>query len=101
MTRLRKPTMAALAGLGALALLATTAVAATDSGAASVTPSVQLAHMGQGPQSGPGYGRYGIPFNAVYGPAAPEGIVLPEILTEDAVLDAVERAGGGPEMVSR
>lgn len=47
------------------------------------------------------YGRYGIPFNAVYGPAAPDGIVLPEILTEDAVLDAFERAGGGPEMVSR
>lgn len=24
--------------------------------------------------------RYGIPFNAVYGAAAPDGIVLPELL---------------------
>ncbi|PRY94624.1 suppressor for copper-sensitivity B [Hasllibacter halocynthiae] len=37
-------------------------------------------------------GRYGIPFNAVYGPAAPEGIVLPEILTTRAVEDAIEAA---------
>ncbi len=36
--------------------------------------------------------RFGIPFNAVYGPAAPEGIILPEILTQDAVLDAMARA---------
>ncbi len=39
------------------------------------------------------FGRYGIPFNAVYGPAAPEGIPLPELLNEAAVLDAIERAG--------
>lgn len=38
--------------------------------------------------------RFGIPFNAVYGPGAPEGIVLPELLTEGAVLDAIARAGG-------
>ncbi|MEM9798032.1 MAG: protein-disulfide reductase DsbD domain-containing protein [Pseudomonadota bacterium] len=38
--------------------------------------------------------RFGIPFNAVYGPGAPKGIVLPEILTEAAVLDAIARAGG-------
>jgi suppressor for copper-sensitivity B len=38
------------------------------------------------------YGRYGIPFNAVYGPGAPEGIVLPELLSRTAVLDALERA---------
>jgi suppressor for copper-sensitivity B len=38
------------------------------------------------------FGRYGIPFNAVYGPGAPDGITLPELLTEDAVLDAVEKA---------
>jgi suppressor for copper-sensitivity B len=25
------------------------------------------------------YGRYGLPFDAVYGPGAPEGIVLPEL----------------------
>ncbi|MCK0169106.1 thioredoxin family protein [Jannaschia sp. S6380] len=38
-------------------------------------------------------GRFGIPFNAVYGPGVPEGIVLPELLTEAAVLDAIKRAG--------
>lgn len=40
------------------------------------------------------YGRYGIPFNAVYGPAAPEGVVLPEILTEAAVLNSLAQAAG-------
>ncbi|WP_186201958.1 protein-disulfide reductase DsbD family protein [Jannaschia seosinensis] len=39
-------------------------------------------------------GRFGIPFNQVFGPGAPEGIVLPELLTEAAVLDALEQAGG-------
>jgi suppressor for copper-sensitivity B len=38
------------------------------------------------------HGRFGIPFNAVYGPAAPEGIVLSEILTTDTIIDALERA---------
>ncbi|MEM6490737.1 MAG: thioredoxin family protein, partial [Pseudomonadota bacterium] len=38
--------------------------------------------------------RFGIPFNVVYGPAAPEGLTLPEILTPGAVLDAIEKAGG-------
>ena len=41
------------------------------------------------------FGRYGIPFNAVYGPGAPEGIALPELLSEAAVLEAIERARGG------
>jgi suppressor for copper-sensitivity B len=41
-----------------------------------------------------GFGRYGIPFNAVYGPRAPAGIVLPELLTKKAVLDAIAAAGG-------
>ena len=40
------------------------------------------------------FGRFGIPFNAVYGPAAPGGIALPELLTEKAVLAAVARARG-------
>lgn len=40
------------------------------------------------------YGKYGIPFNIVYGPAAPEGIVLPELLTQDAVLHALSEASG-------
>jgi suppressor for copper-sensitivity B len=38
------------------------------------------------------YGRYGIPFNAVYGPGAPEGIVLPELLSRSGVLEALDRA---------
>lgn len=41
-----------------------------------------------------GYGRYGIPFNIVYGPAAPEGIPLPELLSKKAVLDAIAVAAG-------
>jgi len=40
------------------------------------------------------FGRYGIPFNAVYGPASPDGIALPELLTESAVLDAIDAASG-------
>jgi len=39
-------------------------------------------------------GRYGIPFNMVYGPLAPQGIPLGEILTTSMVLDAIRRAGG-------
>ena len=39
------------------------------------------------------FGRYGIPFDAVYGPALPRGIALPELLTEDAVMAAFGRAG--------
>lgn len=38
------------------------------------------------------FGRYGIPFNVVYGPGEPEGIPLPEILTAEAVLRALDRA---------
>ena len=39
------------------------------------------------------FGRFGIPFNAVYGPALPRGFALPELLTEEAVLRALDRAG--------
>jgi suppressor for copper-sensitivity B len=38
------------------------------------------------------HGRYGIPFNIVYGPGAPAGIVLPELLTAEAVTAALDRA---------
>ncbi|MSO84622.1 MAG: hypothetical protein EXR04_01535 [Rhodospirillales bacterium] len=41
------------------------------------------------------FGRYGIPFNVVYGPGAPEGITLPELLTSAEVLAALDRAGRG------
>lgn len=43
-----------------------------------------------------GFGRYGIPFNAVYGPGAPEGVPLAEILTADAVTTALAEARGQP-----
>jgi suppressor for copper-sensitivity B len=36
--------------------------------------------------------RYGIPFNAVYGPGAPNGIVLSEILNSSSVIEALEGA---------
>jgi suppressor for copper-sensitivity B len=38
------------------------------------------------------YGRYGIPFTIVFGPAAPQGIVLPELLTPTIVLKALDEA---------
>ena len=38
------------------------------------------------------FDRYGLPFNAVFGPGAPNGIVLPELLTQQAVLDAIDTA---------
>ena len=40
------------------------------------------------------FGRYGIPFNAVYGPGAPGGLPLPELLTERAVMEAFSVAWG-------
>ena len=41
------------------------------------------------------FGRYGIPFNVVYGPGAPEGIPLPELLSSSEVLAALDLAGRG------
>jgi suppressor for copper-sensitivity B len=43
------------------------------------------------------HGRYGIPFNIVYGPAAPEGIPLPELLSDAEVLSALDRAVAAPQ----
>jgi suppressor for copper-sensitivity B len=40
------------------------------------------------------FGRYGIPFNAVYGPGAPDGLALSEILSVDTVLAALREAAG-------
>ncbi len=39
------------------------------------------------------HGRYGIPFNVVYGPGRPDGVVLPELLTVAAMVEAIETAG--------
>jgi suppressor for copper-sensitivity B len=41
-----------------------------------------------------GFGRYGIPFDAVYGPGRPQGEALPELLTPDLVVAAIARARG-------
>jgi suppressor for copper-sensitivity B len=38
------------------------------------------------------FGRYGIPFNVVYGPGAPDGVPLPELLSPEPVLKALDRA---------
>jgi suppressor for copper-sensitivity B len=40
------------------------------------------------------FGRYGIPFNAVYGPGAPDGIALPELLSKSGVVETIDRAAG-------
>lgn len=47
------------------------------------------------------FGRYGIPFNVVYGPGAEKGIALPELLSESDVLGAVEIAAQGSVLARR
>ena len=42
------------------------------------------------------HNRFGIPFNIVYGPAMPDGYLLPELLTSAAVLEALELVTGPP-----
>ncbi|WP_414932906.1 protein-disulfide reductase DsbD family protein [Vibrio europaeus] len=39
-------------------------------------------------------GRFGVPFNIVYGPNAPQGIPLPVILTDESVTQALKQASG-------
>ena len=41
------------------------------------------------------FGRYAIPFDAVYGPGLPDGAPLSELLTTRAVLDALSTASDG------
>jgi len=40
------------------------------------------------------FGRYGIPFNMAYGPAAPQGVVMPELLSAAKVAAALDQAAG-------
>ena len=47
------------------------------------------------------FGRYGIPFNAVYGPKVPEGITLPELLTDVIVMKAVDKAGSARKLTKK
>ncbi|HUX78385.1 MAG TPA: protein-disulfide reductase, partial [Alphaproteobacteria bacterium] len=42
------------------------------------------------------HGRYGIPFNIVFGPDKPEGIALPEILTIGGVQEAFKNVSSTP-----
>lgn len=44
-----------------------------------------------------GFGRYGIPFDAVFGPGLPGGEALPELLSEDAILSLLARAAEPPK----
>lgn len=39
------------------------------------------------------HGRFGVPFNIVYGPNAPKGIELPVILSSESVLSTLKEAG--------
>jgi suppressor for copper-sensitivity B len=47
------------------------------------------------------FGRYGVPLDVVYGPGAPQGIPLPELLTSGAVMDAFVRAAGNGKEEAR
>ena len=38
------------------------------------------------------HNRFGVPFNVVYGPGAPQGIELPEILSHECVIAAIKKA---------
>lgn len=38
------------------------------------------------------YGRYGVPFNIIYGPGAPNGIILSELLSKEEVMNALAEA---------
>lgn len=42
------------------------------------------------------YGRYGIPFNIVFGPNNPEGIPLPEVLSVSGVKEVFQKVGLKP-----
>ena len=47
------------------------------------------------------FGRYGIPFNAIYGPQAPEGVALPELLTSELVIEAALKADSNTTLARR
>ncbi|NTF17802.1 DUF255 domain-containing protein [Agrobacterium rubi] len=43
------------------------------------------------------HGRYGIPFYLVVGPRAPQGLILPELLTPDIIKEAIDKASARKE----
>ena len=47
------------------------------------------------------FGRFGIPFNAIYGPGKEDGLVLPELLTTGRVMDGLATASGNAIATSR
>ena len=47
------------------------------------------------------FGRFGIPFNVVYGPDAPQGVVLPELLSDDDVYTGLAQAGVTSTLAAR
>ncbi len=47
------------------------------------------------------FGRYGIPFNAIYGPKAPQGLALPELLTTALVVEAASKSGSATSLIAR
>lgn len=46
------------------------------------------------------FNRFGIPFNVIYGPNSPSGIVLPELLSKGAVFAGLEKAGFSADVAS-
>ncbi len=45
------------------------------------------------------YGRFGIPFNAIFGPNAHDGILLSELLSAETVLNALRDASSASDLV--
>ena len=46
------------------------------------------------------FNRFGIPFNVIYGPNSPSGVVLPELLSNGAVFAGLDKAGFSPDVAS-
>ena len=46
------------------------------------------------------FNRFGIPFNVIYGPNSPSGVVLPELLSNSAVFAGLEKAGFSPDVAA-
>jgi suppressor for copper-sensitivity B len=46
------------------------------------------------------FNRFGIPFNVIYGQDAPDGVVLPELLSDSAVLGGLAQAGATTSVAS-
>jgi len=47
------------------------------------------------------FSRFGIPFNVIYGPDSPQGVILPELLSDDSVYNGLAAAGVTNVLASR